>query len=300
MPKEKFTNSQRRRINRKQANNTSGGLSNINIPINRSDFLKVAFWGCAGLVGAIATGEVIKSFSEAGKERMKSETISEYEDAFRNVAKGDEEAEKVFDFYTSNRFDEATGEGVLRVELSDQEVYQGVVSGSSYYKNNVLHINPMDSTDLWKGVLYAHEVKHAYDDINGFEGPTDYDFYLGEVNAYEMEFRLLDNATNGKFNEILEKETKNIPNDSYRVGISEESLIGFREIFPPPKSEDEVSIRIASFVVAQNFAEIDSRFDNKDLAEIEKVNYLKAVANGMVPLYPIYPINDSLNTRKLA
>ncbi len=115
-------------------------------------------------------------------------------------------------------------------------------------------------TNLWAGVVFAHELSHAHDSVSGTEPrglPADDPRFLdGEIRAYEMEFRLLDLRTGGRWRsfveEVLERRAGVAGADEWPMPHRDD-LRTLDAIPTASLSRDEEDIRGGALTVSMNF-----------------------------------------------
>lgn len=254
-----------------------------------------------------AAGLALAGIREVAKEEADNpheEVYLRYLQAFEAVSQGDEEAIELLRFFKERR-----KQGVYKghgnvvageegnptrnfytgiVPADESLVGRGNLPGFSAYFNQshptyLLLINvPVDP--LFAGVILAHEAKHVYQWLNGIEQARPNGFFLGEQEAFETEFRLLDRNTGGKFSNVLKEQSQSIPEGKYRALLSTENMQAISEVFPPPLSEREWRARIPDYVIALNFTAMSLRAPSPEQAKQQQVDYIKGIFDGSVKL----------------
>ncbi len=115
-------------------------------------------------------------------------------------------------------------------------------------------------TDPWAGIVFAHEISHAYDAVTGNEPrglpPNDARFLDGEIRAYQLEFRLLDRLTNGRLRTslgaIVAQHSEDIGQQSWFMPDDTE-IASLEALFPEARSNEERATRLGSYVIQLNF-----------------------------------------------
>lgn len=276
--------------------------------LSRRLFTKRLAGGIAGIsvVGSVSTA-LWKLYENEQKatEQALDRTLKYYMEGFRSLSVGDIEAEKIYEF-VQRKSKKATiaGRQILAGEDgSVDDIYIGVVDpklhpraysempGFAYFKYDriptYLLFKNVPITQVWAGAVAGHESLHAYQWLNRVEQQRENGFLLGEVDAYDLEFRLLDQFTKGEFSKALREQATAIRKDGYRGRLSSEDESRFNSLFPKPLSQEEgLSLRGAAFLVAINFAAVDLRASNPAEALTEKANYIKSVFDGSIPMLP--------------
>lgn len=261
--------------------------------ITRRDFLKKT----AKVAGGLVLAGTAYGFAESllGKdEKSNAEIIKGYEDAFWSVANGNPAAEELYAFYRERKRLASISNGdVFADEEGSQDrnfwvVVNHTAPGSASYDNNtnLLSLRPIELTDIWKGVLLAHETSHIHDDLAGIEQPGMESFYQGEVRAYNLEFDLLNQATDGAYKRVLHKllQANPIPEGQYQIGLFNEQYDALTDLFPQALSQDELKLRVAAFTIAINFAAFELR--SEPSAFEAKTDYIAALYSGELPILP--------------
>ena len=244
--------------------------------------------GAATLTGAFTLHELFL------KPESDDEVRESYEDAFRKLAAGDPRGDDLIKFYdNAARKGHYEGEGVILdgVGLKGTNFMVAVVdadrdslvlpqTNSAVSYNNtedILTVKKLKLTDMWKGVVFAYGVSHAYDNLVGQVGKTDEEFYLGDVNAYEFGIRLLDHTTGGQLKEEMISEAKTIPQGIMMIGLSVESFAALDSFFPESLSSEEEGIRTGLYNIGVNFAAIESRYNTPGERKKQKISYLRTI-----------------------
>ncbi|TAL18967.1 hypothetical protein EPN90_04890 [Patescibacteria group bacterium] len=136
-------------------------------------------------------------------------------------------------------------------------------------QRNQLFALPVHVTTVeWGGILFAHELSHAYDVVTGVEPrqtkPSDRAYLEGELRAYEMEFRLADRLAKGAYRktilttlELRGYLKKELPN---WIETLDDDFRRIDAVFPSPaKDRDEQSARNAMAQIALNFVRIEKQ-----------------------------------------
>jgi len=134
------------------------------------------------------------------------------------------------------------------------------------YSHGRIVVPPLDTfTSIWMGIRLAHELKHARDEFYGIEEYDDggnvsiREYGLGELRANNLEMRLIDRATNGRFAQELQRLDIQLPSPD--SGFPDRTcFIGTIELFspldslfPPALSQAESRARGGAYTLAVNF-----------------------------------------------
>ncbi|KKQ97745.1 MAG: hypothetical protein UT24_C0012G0056 [Candidatus Woesebacteria bacterium GW2011_GWB1_39_12] len=270
--------------------------------ITRRQFFKRAgvLTGGAALT-VIGGGAAYKIVENLTKSESDEEVVTGYEKALNSVVEGDSEGEKLLDFYRDRKRDaHIEGDVIYADEEGDLdsnfwvvvdrggEFKSNRVTGISEYSqdNNLLRVRSFESTDDFKGTLLAHELKHAYDDIMQIEGPDENSFYRSEAEAYDFEFRLLDNVSGKRFIGVLQEQSRSIEPGKFRGRLSDENFISLNDLFLDAVSKEELNHRVVVYTIALNFAAIGLRSDIADVAQ-QKAEYIRAIYSQDIPILPL-------------
>jgi hypothetical protein len=147
---------------------------------------------------------------------------------------------------------------------------------------NVLWLIPPDTlTPIWVSAALIHEIRHAYD-INSGTTARDavgHEWLMSEYRAYDIEFRLLDRATNGEWSKALDVIIDQIPNDA-RYDDAEIVPGGaayryVQERFTLASASDDAGICAGATQIGVNF-----RYADRRRLPIEwKLEFIKHVLN---------------------
>lgn len=130
----------------------------------------------------------------------------------------------------------------------------------SHGRNELFVPLPGTFTDLWAGVVFAHELSHAHDAVTGTEPrglpPHDPRFIDGEIRAYELEFRLLDLRTDGRWRAaaeaVLDRRAAEADADDWLMLVNVD-FDAFDALFPAHLGRDEEGVRGGAGTVMVNF-----------------------------------------------
>lgn len=147
-----------------------------------------------------------------------------------------------------------------------------------------LFLKKVKMTPLWKGALLAHESVHVYQWLTKLEQSRPDGFLQGEVDAYQLDFRLLDRTVGGKFKEVLQAMTQTVESNKFRGVLGENDWAAINYAFGKPNDEVEDGMRGAAYIVALNFAVTDTRATTPEEANTLKKEYLDAVLRGVIPV----------------
>lgn len=231
------------------------------------------------------------------------ETYLHYLKNFESLAELDTEAAQILGFFKQRRKVGYVDEGSIRaVEDGDSNYnFYTVIVDPKKHKTAydrmpgfstlrlrdqtpslLLQRVPLDG--LWAGALLAHEAKHIYQWYSGIEQSRPDGFYLGEVEAYELEFRLLDLATKGVFKRVLREQAVFVRENSVRGRLSSDDEDKLGALFNPPRSTEEGGLRAPAFLIALNFTVAEMRTQTPEEASKGKLDFIKGVFSGRYPL----------------
>lgn len=262
-----------------------------------------------GATVAGSTGIAVNTFIRAADQEAltvdvnKEAAYQSYVDSFASVAKGDQEAEEILKFFLERKKrGKLSGRNILADEpgttgtnfytvivdpVKDRQAF-AEMPGVAEFKQNVspsfLLLKSIPISSVWKGVLLGHEAYHVYQWLNNIEQKRQDGFLKGEQEAYEMEFRLLDRASKGRFRQVLRQQAPLVRQDSYRGRLSSDDERLFHSVFPPVLSEEEMSFRIPAYLIALNFSVAEMRSSSGSQATENKLKYIRSIFQGNIPL----------------
>lgn len=138
-----------------------------------------------------------------------------------------------------------------------------------YAVSTVFCPHPQGFSTLVYGIRLAHETQHAYELINGIEPLDDKGEYIAnevlksEVRAHNLEIRLLDRATGGKFTERMRQLARSAARWGgfpRRVppGVSDPAYFtSVDTLIPSARSDGELNTRQGMYNVARLFIACD-------------------------------------------
>lgn len=258
--------------------------------------------GSAVALAALGSTGIVAYEALRRSEPDTEKAYNSYIEGFELIAQGDEEAIKLLDFFKERRRrGKLAGDRIIADEPGNVSNFYTVIidpnrnrreylgmRGAAEYRHTesptVLVLKDVPMTRIWKGALLAHESLHVFQWLNGIEQSRPGGFLRGEQEAHDLEFRLLDKATEGRFITALRQQAQSIEKDKYRGRLSSNDLHVLESIFPPPISKDEVDLRIPAYLVALNFTAAEMRSSNPAEATDKKIDYLSRVFSGELPL----------------
>lgn len=275
-------------------------LSNARL-VTRRWFLQRAV--AVGAVTVAAGAGIVIVVKELGKEPVYEETYLHYLNSFESVAKDDEEATKLLNFFKERRkrgilrgdmvIADEPGQGGLNFwtvivdPVRHKKVYDSMEGFSKYVQNETptrLLLQNIPVSSLWSGVLLAHESVHIYQWFNRIEQSRPNGFIQGEQEAYELELRLIDKATGGRFKQVLLEQAKFIEPDKNRGMLSSDDYDRLSSLFSASASREEDGLRIPAFTIAINFAAEELRSTSPQAVKQAQMRYLDAVYSGRIPI----------------
>lgn len=168
--------------------------------------------------------------------------------------------------------DDGLVRGYFYIDVSDQaQRTRFGLGGESAFRyspqrSTLFLPSPAMFTQLWFGVMYAHELRHAEDHLTGAERvePGEHrgeEYMRGEARAHSLEIRLIDRVTRGDFvrqlDAILDAELPPGANDDPRIYIAtaavQQRSVLLNRLFEPARTPTEWGHRLGSYAVALNF-----------------------------------------------
>ncbi len=230
-------------------------------------------------------------------------TYSFYLNAYEEVVQGDEEAERMLDFFKQKRrkgylrgdqiiADEKGEKGdfyTVIVDLNNKKAMDSMKGFAQFKQKDTppsLMLKPARLDKKWAGVLLAHESVHVYQWLNGIEQSRPNGFLEGEVDAYDLEFRLLDKITNNKLKQVLREQATQIEKGKIRGRLSSEDMKRLSELLPPIKSPEEYSLALPALTIAFNFAVAELQYQSPIEIKKAKIDYIEGVFSGKFPIIP--------------
>jgi hypothetical protein len=248
----------------------------------------VAVWFMLG--GRETTKPTIATKTKTDPSTSLVEARTQIERTMKEVAVGDEEAQKLFEFFKARGFVGMFKDRNFNAEKgASPEMVQGNIplsqsrfliipiapserqlrnlpSAANFFyesKANMVYVPPLETfTRNWFGARALHEVSHVFDRLEGNEPePGEVlteDFINGEIRAHKLEIRLLNLRTN---NQLLTKIRSVASKMAVPKGFPDNEIdsdaIRFEEIdilFSKPLSAEEDNTRKGSYFIALNFA----------------------------------------------
>lgn len=255
--------------------------------------------------GLVVAGVGALSIPECAKEDFDEAVYNKYLQGFESLVGNDIEANGLLKFFKERRKMGIIKDNLpLSRESLDPQIhfYTAIVDprrhrvvfdamlGFAQYKFSqsptYLLLKKVPIDDIWAGALLAHESLHIYQWLSGIEKSRPDGFMIGEQEAYDLEFRLLDNATGGRFKEVLLQRVQDVREGAYRGRLSSQDLDSLSGLFNKPLSQDEEGLRMPAYIVALNFTVAEMRASSKEEAKRAKVGYIRSVFEGRIPLLP--------------
>lgn len=262
-----------------------------------------ALLAASGTLCRLLTSQDLSKLIQPEKQKTYEETYLDYLNAFESVVGGDTEAQTILNFFKERRKrGYLLGKTIIADESADpvknfytvivdpninREAFD-VMQGFAQFDQNALPTHlllkrvPIDR--LWAGVILAHEALHVYQWLSGFEQSRPDGFILGEQEAYELELRLLDKQTNGRFKEVTRRRAADVEPNKYRGRLKPDDLKEMSGLFNPAKSQAEENARIPDYLIALNYAVAESRAKTPAQAKYLKAEYIRDLFENKIPL----------------
>lgn len=268
--------------------------------ITRRHFLKIS--GAAVLGLAVGAGLGVWQLTDLLEHKENDDDVrSSYEEAFRKLATGDTQGEKLIEFYrTAARKAHYQGKNIISDEQGtrgenfwvavvgpdgDRSVLSQLHGVSAYDRNqDILTVKRVKFSEIWKGALFGHEVSHAHNDLVGQEENSQKAFDAGEVAAYDFELHLLDRATGGQLKDRFKKQAETILEGRLRGMLTSQDFAAFDGLFPNAPNREEADLRTVVYTIGINFAVIESRYNTPEEITKEKMKYIRGIFEGQVPI----------------
>lgn len=252
-----------------------------------------------GAGGAVATGGAILFRHEQTRPETDEEAVLRYARDFEALSNLDPEAKQLYDFFQDRRRKAIyNGRSVVPQEPIDpvnqfalamvdprDGIYGlgGVPGGASFNHNaNPTHmlIKKFSSTPIMGGGLVAHETLHAHQWLTGYERNRPDGFILGELDAYTLQFRLFNLATEGRFDLLVGRIADQVPAGSVMFRLSHPNVQEFNKVFGEPKSADEQNLRLPAFLTAIDFKVFERRFPGN--FKEQQANFIREIFRGSI------------------
>lgn len=280
--------------------------------ISRRIFLRRA--GVTGVGIALAVSVPAAVFLRNGLESESDPALEEkylvYLKGFEAAAEGDPEATEYLEFFKERRKKGKYQDGyVISLESGEpgDNFYTAVIPGKdlkdveqipgfSIFRNNTevpqLFLKDVPITQMWAGALLAHESVHVFQWLNGIEQERENGFIQGEVDAYQLEFGILNRLTEGQLNErFLEVASRfdlvdDHGNAGYMAGINPADFDYIDSIFPEAFGQDEMKLRMGAYIIGANFAFIESDSSSPDEELYRKMVFTDMLMSGEIAAVP--------------
>ncbi len=251
-------------------------------------------------LAALAAGAPL-AYQYFSQPESNQEAIDRLTEDFRSLAALDEEADRLFNFFLERRRVATLRNGELvtqekidpvrefaltvvdpRTKLIGENGVAGVASFSSTSNPPRMTIKNVQMNPIIGGTLLAHETLHAYQWLSGFERTRRDGYILGEHDAYTLEFRLMDRATDGRFNELLTQVSSEIPPGNIAVGFPKTQRPMLNKLFGIPLSDTEDSMREVASILALDYKIFERDYGQN--AQFHQVELIRSLFNGSVKL----------------
>lgn len=276
--------------------------------ISRRVFLRRA--GVAGLAaaaGSITLAGILTIETSKGEPDPAFEgEYNRYLRGFEEVAKDDPQAKEYLRFFKERRRQGRFVKGkVVAVEPgnSRENFYTAVVDpdrdrddfrnlpGFSVYRNDTnptaLFLKNVPITSVFAGTLLVHESTHVYQWLNGIEQERPNGFILGEIDAYDLEFRILDRVSDGRFRQALSEVAEGFDlfddsgnRDFVIGGLGPEEFRHIDGVFEGSIGDDETELRMGAYIIGANFASIEDNSQTLEKEIEEKIKFTELLMSG--------------------
>lgn len=228
------------------------------------------------------------AWRELTREEDDIDTYQRYRDGLISLSRGEEEVGELLELL-SDRARLGRREGLSLVVPygfnKKHEVLVVVVSRNrnrsefissykfahAYASDNTLALEMLKVpiTPVWAGALLAHELVR----IRSYLEPG-WDWFEIERKGFELEFRLLNKATGGRFNEIIASIAKG--QEGWMLELDKNQIKNINSVFEPSRSQIEAKQRELDCLFAVNFAIAGERASASGQdANALKIDYLK-------------------------
>lgn len=232
---------------------------------------------------------------QATQPESDEQTYQRYLGAFEEVAQGDELAQTLLQLARGKRKravvrgnnimadeDGVVGEHFYSVVYSKgEEVWgPGGIPGFSGVKREAsapyLMLKKVKVHPTWAGAVFGHEMLHVSHLLTGLENRAD-GFVLGEQEAYDLEFRLLDRATQGRFRQTIAEIATEIPQNAVMNRLTSDKFANLNNLFGPVRSNEEDGARYPAYLLAINFAVLEASATSPEIAKRDKVELIRGM-----------------------
>lgn len=151
---------------------------------------------------------------------------------------------------------------------------------------NTMMLASIDFKEPWFSAFFLHEMYHVKKFREGAQSSKKdqygTDLWISEeVEAHELEAKVLDSATKGKFlgavNAIVEKRKDYTDVNLVPSSLTLEELNGLDGLFPPC-SKDEISFRVSQYIFTVGFSWLEKRFSGAELQK-KKTDYYRFITS---------------------
>ncbi|MCC7356248.1 MAG: hypothetical protein IT410_01360 [Candidatus Doudnabacteria bacterium] len=151
---------------------------------------------------------------------------------------------------------------------------------------NSIMLASIDFKEPWFSAFFLHEMYHVKKFREGAQSSKNNqygtDLWISEeVESHELETKVLDSATKGKFlaavNAIVEKRKDQTDVNLIPSSLTLEELNSLDGLFPPC-SKDEVPFRLSQYIFTTGFSWLEKRFSGAELQK-KKIDYYRFITS---------------------
>lgn len=256
--------------------------------VSRGWFLRQGIAGGLGIIVVASTPVVYVLWQEVNREEADIDTYKRYRDGLISIGKGDEEVGELLKLVAERaRLGRREGLALIKPRGFDEKrnLLVAVISptrntgdfvgafkvADTYVSNKTiaLEVLKVPITSIWAGALLAHELLRARSYLE-----PGWDWFDIKRRSFELEFRLLNKVTNGKFNETVLQIAKE--QEGWILELDKNQIKSIDSVFEPSRSQIEAKQRELDYLFAVNFAIAAERasVSGQD-ANLLKIDYLK-------------------------
>lgn len=251
----------------------------------------------AAALVVLAAGGILyatqRKTADQESERTDEEAYNFYVQSLEMLARNDQQASEILRFFKERRkraivkgetfYADEEGESKInfytvivdpkRHLQADREL-KGFAEYRTRESPTVLILRNHKMTSVWAGALLANEALLVYRYLNGIENNSRFSQIESDQEAYDLEFRLLNKATDGKLQEVFTDLSQSIPPGNFKTQLSEAERLELSALFPPALSEFETDLRETDLLIGLNFRIAETRLGTELETKQWKIDYL--------------------------